>query len=274
MQLLFAVLDDLFQFATQSLFGVVTLKNKQMLTDVANKPLQPLLPLPASKLLASLSEVEVSNSQDTYFVCIKEASLGTDPVRSFDDVIAKLPYGSQVVVLKYGGRWAMVQAGDVVGWVLKDELRSDVSAIIPCLKSGNAYDSQNAETKKLRLFIRDEFSCKEPTLPLMGAEYISYRLRRGYRQIAWPEIKPRLPGRWQKILRGQPGIHIGVTPKTGSVMEYIENDIGYLLFIDAVFPDESIQVSAVGYEGLGVYSESVLPKEVWRELRPVFIEFK
>lgn len=272
MQVLFAVLDDLFNFALQSLFGFVSVSGKQKTTQSLPSPLQSQLPLPSPAPVALLSPSELVHAHGSYFVSTPDAPVRIDPVVAFDNVVMKLYYGTQLSLLKYGGRWALVQIGEFTGWMLKDDVRSAASEVFPVLIHGTAYNASDSETKKLRLCIDDAFSCLDPDLPLTAVEYVTYRLARGRRTIEWPDTRPRLPGLWQNILRGRSGIHIGVTPKTGSVMEYSQEEVGYLLYVEAVFPDDSIQVSAVDHEGLGVYSESVMSKEIWRELRPVFIE--
>lgn len=271
MQVLFAVLDDLFRFALQSLFGFVE-SDKRNSPQALPSPLQSQLPLPSPAPVPFLSEGELVSAYGSYFVSTPKAAVRVDPVVAFDNVVMQLPYGTQLSLLKYGGRWALVQVGEFTGWMLKDDIRSAASEVFPVLTHGVAYNAADPETKKLRLYIDDAFGCSLPDLPLMATEYVTYRLARSRRTIGWPDTRPRLPGLWQSILRGRQGIHIGVTPKTGAVMEYSEEEVGHLLYVEAVFPDESIQVSAVDQEGLGVYSESVFTKEVWRELRPVFIE--
>lgn len=271
MQVFIAVLDDLFRFAIQSLFGSVSLPNTGVRSDDPTKPLQPLLPL----LPARRTKIEVGNDQTSpgsYYVSVKDAAVRLDPVASFDNVILTLPFGTQLNVVKYGGRWAMAQIKEITGWILKDDIDSSATIVFPRFSVGSVYDAEHESTRKVRAYIDDEFHCTEPALPLTAAEYATYRLKRTQRVIHWPQRRPRLPGQWQVILRGNSSVHLGVIPKTASLMEYIEEDQGYLLYVEAVFPDKSIQVSAVDYEGQGVYSESVLPKEVWRELRPIFIE--
>jgi surface antigen len=74
-------------------------------------------------------------------------------------------------------------------------------------------------------------------------------------------------------LRGTPGIHIGIMPKTGSIMEYmLQNDIGHLAYVEAVFPDERITLSEVNNPDHGIYNERTLTKEEWQALNPVFIQ--
>ena len=97
-------------------------------------------------------------------------------------------------------------------------------------------------------------------------------MRRGIR-IAWPEVRPRTPGSWHTILRGLPGVHVGVLPKQGMIIEYTEeNDIGHLAYVEAVFPDGTITISEANHPHGGIYNERSLSRETWRSLQPLFIE--
>lgn len=271
MTVFFAVLDDLLRFAMNSIFGSVVLNKKRRLFEESSKPLQPLLPL-LSSAVKQPTDVELVSAHGSYFVNVSKTAVRIDPVAGFDNVLTSLTYGSQITVLKYGGRWAMIQAKDISGWVLKDDISSSADEVFPNFMVGSVYDANNETTKKVRLYIDDMFECTEPGLPLTSAEYVTYRLARAGRRVNWSHKRPRLPGQWQSLLRGRVDIHIGVTPKTASIMECIDEEQGNLLYVEAVFPDGSIQISSVDYEGVGVYTESVLDKEVWRELHPVFIE--
>lgn len=271
MQVLFAVLDDLFQFTLTALFGVVRTNQSSIEQDTALVPLQSQLPLPSgapSRFVAT----DTDEARGGFFTCVTSAAIHTDPVVAYDNVLRTVPYGTTITVVKYGGRWAMVQVGDYSGWMLKDDMKRAATDVLPVLVNGRAYEATHPETVKLRRYIHDAFYCEAPALPLNASEYIMYRLSRSRRLIQWPETRPRLPGVWQIILRGNPSVHIGVVPKTGTVMEFTHEDAGHLLYVEAVFPDSSIQVSGVDYEGLGMYSELVIEKADWLELHPVFIE--
>lgn len=270
MQVLYAVLDDLFQFTLRSLFGSVTWPEKKDFVDTA-APLQPLLPLTVQQHAHS-TPVATIDAHGSNFVQVDTTPLRIDPVAAFDNVRLNLPYGTQVTVLKYGGRWAYAEVGEEAGWILKDDLVNAAADVLPSFSVGSVYEAHDPQTVKLRHLINDEFNCTAAELPLTSAEYVSYRLARVRRHISWPSKRPRVPGRWQHLLRGCSGVHIGVIPKTGSVMEYAIEELGHLLYVEAVYPDQSIQLSGIDHEGSAVYSESVLDKDVWRELRPVFIE--
>jgi hypothetical protein len=279
MRIVLAVIDDLFQFARTMLFGI---DNRPALKEAVTLELDLLQP----SLLSSYKEkpkddpslpiIEEPSTFSTpgslYFIGIENAHLHTDPVVAFDVVLGSLSYGDQVRVLKLGGRWAYIKAGEKEGWIFKDALREQARDVFPSFEEGVLYDAANDETKKLRMCIHDMFWGGKVSLPLTDAEYVVYRLLRKQHSFPWTKERPRTPGTWQKKLRGQPGVHIGIAPRTDSVMEYIVEDIGYVAYIEAVFPDDSIKLSAVGLLEEGIWSETTLPKEQWKELRPVFIE--
>jgi hypothetical protein len=122
--------------------------------------------------------------------------------------------------------------------------------------------------------IADVFCSGEAGLPLHPEEYIYYKLFSRGIILPYTEVRPRLAGTWQKIFKGVSGAHISIKPKTGSVIEYVDSDDkGQLSYVEAVFPDESISLSEIGVTDMGYYNERMLSKEVWQELKPVFIQF-
>jgi hypothetical protein len=277
MQTLLAVIDDLFQFARTSLFGVRPIQ--RYFESPAINGMQSLLALPHSdrektvtQSFLSAQEHELPQSGFVYFIGIHGVKLHTDPVVAFDVVLSTIPYGQQVRMLKLGGRWAYIKWKDEEGWIFKDAIREQAREVFPMFESGRSYDAENEDTKKLRLCIHDAFAGGAASLALTDAEYVTYKLQQKELSLPWDRERPRTPGTWQKKLRGKDGVHIGIIPKTGSVMEYIVDDIGYVCYVEAVFPDQTIKVSAIGSAEEGVYSEEMIPLELWRELRPIFIE--
>lgn len=49
--------------------------------------------------------------------------------------------------------------------------------------------------------------------------------------------------------------------------------LGHLAYVDAVFPDDSLQITEANWPDEGVYNERVLVKEEWEGLEPRFIHF-
>jgi len=221
---------------------------------------------------AAAQERPLPPTGELQFVGSVDVPMHTDPVMAFDVLIAHIPYGEQVRVLKLGGRWAFVRYKDQEGWVLKDSLREQAREVLPLFEHGHLYEAGDEETRKLRLCIRDEFCGGKASLPLTDAEYVTYKLGQKQISIPWGTHRPRIAGTWQRLLRGKKGVHCGVLPKTGSIAEYAIDDVGYVAYVESVFPDESIKLSSVGLLQEGQYSIETLAKEYYRELHPIFIE--
>lgn len=194
------------------------------------------------------------------------------PAIEFDAVCGTLLYGEAVRLVGYEGRWAHVRYRGHEGWIFKDALRAEAKDVFPSFQIGTYYPADDAETKKLRSCIKDEFHAAEAGLPLSDAEFAMYQLWRKGKRIAWGTMRPRFSGSWQRLLKGVRGIHMSVHPHAESVMEYIADDIGHLAYVDAVFPDQGISLKAFSTRSLGMYEELSMSKDEWRELRPVFIE--
>lgn len=195
------------------------------------------------------------------------------PQIDFDAVIETLPYGTAVTVIGYQGRFASVNRSNITGWVAKDDITPQKHDVWPQYMSGTTYDVTHAETAKTRRIVTDMFGAGSLGLPLQAGEYIMARLKSEHRTIAWSRKRPRIAGAWAKLLKGTLGIHSGITPKTDSIMEWQGDDgEGRLGYIESVTPDLTITVSAVGVDEAGRYSVKTMSEEIWRELRPVFIE--
>ena len=106
---------------------------------------------------------------------------------------------------------------------------------------------------------------------LQGVEYVTYRVMQAGRAVPWGESWGRIAGTWQRKLRGVRGVRIDVSPRTGSIMEYIIDDVGYIAYVERVSPDLKITITGVGLTHEGQYTEQVMDHTIWRELRPVFI---
>ena len=279
MRLLLAVLDDLFQFARTALFGVFFEHESERISAYEIQQISPQLSLPlltqstTRALPYLLSENTISFSAGSaYFIGEREVALYTDPVIAFDSIITKLAYGDMVSVVKFGGRWAHIKIGNREGWILKDILREQLSDVFPVFQEGVLYESDNQETVKLRICIEDSFNGAVAGIPLSDVEYVQYTLQRKNVSITWPSIRPRIAGSWQKILRGKEGVHIGIVPKIGSVMEYVVEDVGHVCYVEAVFGDQTLKIRGMGLLEESMFSVITMNKEQWKELRPVFIE--
>lgn len=195
------------------------------------------------------------------------------PHLDFDTVIDTLAYGTAVTVIGYQGRYASVNRSNITGWVVKDDLTPQKNDVWPEFIAGTLYDAQHAETIKTRRLINDTFGAGVLNLPLQAGEYIVLRLASEHRTIPWSKKRPRVAGSWTTLLRGIRGIYIGVSPKTDSVMEYQAQDgQGRLGYVESVTPELAITITSVGEGESGRYTAKTMSAEIWRELRPIFIE--
>ncbi len=193
-------------------------------------------------------------------------------VHSFDGVVQRLPYGTAVVVGRRTGRFVEVAGSFGTGWVLFDELTTNRAAIWPECVVGEYYDAVHVTTQAIRTLLADEFAAADLLLPLTAEEYVTYRLLQQGQSITWPKTRPRLAGSWHTLLRGMSQIHIGVVPKTGAVLEWIDSTgEGRVAYVEAVSPDEQVTLTTVGLEAEGVCSKRKVLSAEWHEWRPVWI---
>lgn len=207
------------------------------------------------------------------FVVVPLARVWHRPVLTFDGEVTHLPYATPVELLGYEGRFAHVRYHSQVGWLLKDELVTKTSEIFPEFNTGEIYSANHPETKKLRTLLADEFAAAELYLPLQDVELVTYELLQKGKSLPWDQVRPRMAGSWQNILKGKPTVQIGINPKTGSVLEFINHEgSGFVGYVEAVSVDETITIAGIGRLIAGEYRKEVLPKVVWQEWRPVFIQ--
>jgi hypothetical protein len=278
MQTILAVIEDLFTFAFTSLFGgrgsiPFVASSHSSYIDASQLVLLPKKETHTSSVTSSSDTVRdhALHSGVLHFIGVPDVALHTDPVVAFDVVTTYVPYGASVRLMKLGGRWAYVRYKEEEGWILKDTLREQAREVQPLFEDGVMYGAEDPETKKLRLYIGDAFCGGKVSIPLTDAEYVTFKLLQKGLLLPWDQTRPRTPGVWQKLLRGKQGIHSSIAPHTGAVMEYIIDDVGYVAYVEAVFPDESIKISSVGLTQEGVYTLQTLSKEHYRELHPIFI---
>ncbi len=274
-QAFFSVVYDLWCFVMGGF-----LRQSQAIQDGTNvtdsdRSLDAEVPLLSEELTLEGNDVFAPHLYEpmVMYVTVPSTALQRVPRLDFDVKISTLPYGTAVTAVSYEGGYVKVFKNEVEGWIKKDCLHPVKESVWPVLRNGVRYDGANAELRKLRLCIGDMFTAGEINLPLQAVEYIVFRLAHDHRYIQWPDVRPRDPGAWQWILRGSLGIHASVVPVTDSVMEWLANDgFGRLAYVEAVHPDQSIEISLVGLHQAGLYETIRLTSGEWRELRPVFIE--
>lgn len=307
MQVLFAVIDDLYVFTLRAavspirafsiLYGIAssdradsTVGAKEYSGDIQadneelrDEPVFDVEEISPELSFRSIEDVMARHStlpeagqelkNTVMYAGGNEISMYKNPTQEFDSVIGSLSYGDMVMVLAQKGRWANVVHGEQNGWVLRDDLVDRAAYVYPKFVIGEQNIPDDPNTIRVRAIISDMFGGGRGEMPLQAGEYVAYRLLRKGLHISWPNVRPRTPGLWHTILKGVTGIHMGVAPKTGAVMEYIlTENMGHVAYVEAVFPDETINISEVNFPEDGIYNERVLTQEEWKELKPVFIQ--
>lgn len=307
MQVLFDVVEDLYIFAVSALFPSwrdqkdkrisLYLPASQVISSF-REPIEidikrTLEPVVADKTDASIeraprpssiNEVVDQSSADASFFqkhmimyCTQpQVALRTAPQNATDTAIATVSYGDMVMVLGMNDTWVHVVVGDRRGYMPTAALAPDAASVYPTFVIGEANEASTTNTIRLRSVIRDEFSASLSQLPLQAHEYVYYRLLRRGARIAWPDIRPRTPGSWAKILGTLENAVVSDEPSVGAVMEYAlpeETTEGsaHLAYVEKVFHDCSIQISEADWPDRGAYNERVLVEAEWKAFAPSFI---
>lgn len=195
-----------------------------------------------------------------------------NPTIAFDTCIRTIPYGEMVMMLEPRGRFYKIIWNEIEGWVLRDDLVENSVQVYPEFVIGEEQSVDHPNTARVRTVLGDIFGLQRSNFPLQAGEYILYQLWKKDIYITWNEVRPRVPGLWHKILKGTRGVHVGVVPKVGSIMEYmLHDDMGHLAYVEAVFPDDTITISECNFPDSGIYNERELLKEEWKAVKPVFI---
>jgi len=232
------------------------------------------VPTVEKKSIPAVSTLDQTLEPNEAAIVKCNTSLYKRNTKEFDSVLKVLPYGATVTIIKEEGSWANISYKNITGWVDRDNITTRISQTKPYFIIKEYCGPESENTKRLRLMINDVFFGGEAGLPLYPEEYIYYKLFSRGILLPASDKRPRRAGSWQKIFQGMKGAHISIRPKTGSILEYTTpEDEGRLAYIEAVFPDESISLSEVGVPESGYYNERMLSKEIWQELKPVFIQF-
>jgi hypothetical protein len=290
MKVLLEVFGDLYDFVFKYKFGFINTDSATSDTDFVKELTQAIQIVhtegieqekiqekifngPIGKPLNSATASSNDPFGFTVYVRVFKSFLHILPTRTFDGVIMKLNYEQPLNVINQQGQWLQVKVDDIKGWVHEDDVTDSLSSLLPQFELSQIYDAENITTLTLRILIDDDFFASQIAMPLQDVEYVTYRLSQKNRIIHWSKERPRIAGTWQRLLKGINGIHLGISPKTDSVMEYINaDDTGHVAYVDSVFPDGSISLSEIGYPTEAMFMKRTLTKDEWKELRPVFIE--
>jgi hypothetical protein len=92
--------------------------------------------------------------------------------------------------------------------------------------------------------------------------------------IPWPAVRPRTPGTWRTLLRDVPSVTITTDPSARAVIEWQGDVRGHVAYVEAVFPDNTIQISEANYPDRGIYNERTMVESEWRAYNPVFLSVR
>lgn len=294
MQLILEVIDDLYTFAIQSIFGrhkhissatplsLPAGTHAEAVHEPAEDEVDDEVEAPQTfKTVGSIlsdrmgvESVTELEKNTVMYIGTAGAPVYVFPTRAFDTLIGRVPFGKMIMVLGQQGRWVKIAYDSVTGWVLREDVSDRAAHVLPEFVNGSYYAADDPNTIRTRAHIDDEFSGALMELPLTSAEYIAYRLLRRGTSIAWtPQLRPRTPGTWHRLLSGMPGTIMAMVPTKGAIMEYtIDTQEGHLAYVESLFPDGSIAVSEMGRAAEGVYTEYTLTESKWKDMRPTFIQ--
>lgn len=211
------------------------------------------------------------------YVATSGAPLRFAPEKGSDTVIARMPFGVMLVAVEQKGEWVRVFYSGMEGYVEIVDLADRAAYVHPKFTIGQENDAIDPTTARVRAMIEDEFSYGEGEAPLQAEEYVLYKLARNGIRPVWPNVRPRTAGSWARILKGVDGVRIGSEPSARAVVEWeLKNEgggKGHVAFVEAVYPDESIQISEANWPERGIYNERVMVQEEWTKLDPTFISF-
>lgn len=281
MQVLLAVVEDLYTFATSLLFGWRQQEQPRETLYLAAKTdvlkdtdPEPIVGNDGVQTDVPLTEDGLPQKNTIVYAAQALVPLTTVPEDAADTVIDTLAYGDMVMMLEAGEEWSYVAAGNKKGYVRTSNLAHRAAAVYPEFVVGAENGPRATNTVRVRSLIKDEFSANLSHIPLQAHEYVYYKLRRKGITIAWPDIRPRTPGTWVRILSTLPEVRLSAEPTVGSVMEVAPQDgKAHLAYVERVIDRDSIVVSEADWPERGIYNERTLTRTEWERNAPVFISF-
>lgn len=208
-----------------------------------------------------------------------------------DNIIAKLPFRTKVVVVQENGDWFQVNIDDKTGWVSKFYLEEQVPVALedlqkkemvqdalPFFQNHEKNLATDANSIKLRKIINDEFGGGARRDDLQCVEYVHYKIQQMGTTIKWPAERPRNGGLWAGIFQRSGQYKILDEPKAGCAMSFVGSlknpNVGHVAFVEEVYQDGTIKISEVNWPPPGIYSERVIPKSQWKDkYQAKFIDF-
>lgn len=203
-----------------------------------------------------------------------------------DNKVALLEYGREVEKIDENDKWCKIKTGDLVGWVseyyLSEEnhfteqspiVKESIQDALPEFKIGVANYADDSNTKKVRQFIKDEFTGGKNGWDLQCTEYAQYKvLQQVNIIIQWPSDRPRHGGFWADIFTKHNMYKVLDNPKTGCTMSFTKGfknpkaqETGHVAFVEKVFDDGSIRISEANWPPPGKYFERTLKPQEWKD---------
>jgi len=134
------------------------------------------------------------------------------------------------------------------------------------------HDKQHEKTKAIRSYLKDHTDLKVGSTDLTPYEWLAYMYTVAGSSLPWLGLALAPLGYWHQTLKGLPYVAISVQPKTGSLMEWQnEQFTGQVGYVSSVAPGETIEVEQLGAELPGLLTKQTYTQSEWKELRPVFI---
>lgn len=261
MRVFWAVVADLWRFV----LGKDSVKSiPNIPIDVAIGAQKALVAAPTHTIEAELVSIGVG------YVAVPRAHLLARPVWMFDGVLKALSFGTQLELYGKEGMYYHVGVGTVTGWVSIHEVTTNEEVVFPVFVPLQTYTALHSTTVLVRQHLEDAFGATPLYIALSAEEYVCYRLMRQGLVLPWPVVRPRPAGKWHSILRGVRGIEISTFPRSGAIMEYVDDEgKGVVAYTKIVAHDQTITIEGIGTSGQ--YTVEVLSSIQWRELRPVWI---
>lgn len=217
-----------------------------------------------------------------------------------DNILAVLPYGQEVSVIRESGKWFEAISGNKQGWVSSEYLVEN-SPIIHST-DGQLEENNNIPTEtilfitgapnhanddnviKLRKIINDEFVHNQDGADLQCVEYVQYRVKEKLGVIIqWPNDRPRHGGLWAGIFEKNNRYKVTGTPKADCAASFANPSFnppyGHVAFVEEVLNDESIRISEANWPSTkkkpeGEYNKRTIPKAKWQGTYGIrFIDF-
>jgi hypothetical protein len=290
MDLFLAVTDDLFRFSQQVFRDVISLVWGARSVTQHNYVLRPeriayalpvtttpVVEVPHARLervIAARPPSRLSPKSTVMYCATSGAPLRADPTIGNDNVIARIPFGAMVVAVSTENDWVHLFYKGVEGYVVLGDLTDRAAYVYPTLTIGESYEAHDPHTERLRAVIEDEFSYGDGDMPLQAEEYVMYKLLRQSMVIPWPTIRPRTPGTWRTLLADVPQVTIARDARARAVIEWQGDVRGHVAYVEAVFPDGTIQISEANYPDRGIYNERTMVESEWRAYNPVFLSVR